>query len=397
MAQCLAGMAWAGKIFVFIDGIKVPMAHKQRFDGSALSLISQQFLGLGEAFIWRWEREARARILGADALKRQSLISTFPALLVHLAQILTPSPLLAANGIETIASAHGAERARTTQFGPDQIAQEYQILSETISVVADGHIALIRRDWAIIDRSINLAMRQALRAFAFTQEDLRRKLAASISHDMRTPLAVVINGAQLAQRSVDAELTKRLAGKIASNADRLKEMLAELLDALTFTHGAKLALELSTFDIADLVKEICVEYQQMNATCVRTCSEAVQGTWCRKSMRRALENLVNNAVKYGDGGAVEIVAARRDERLLLSVHNAGAPIPPEQQGRIFEYFTRDVAAAASIGWGLGLPFVKRVAESHGGAVMVDSSAANGTTFLLEIPVDCRPYVQATTG
>lgn len=127
----------------------------------------------------------------------------------------------------------------------------------------------------------------------------------------------------------------------------------------------------------------------MNSTRLRTHSEPVRGVWCRKSMRRALENLVNNAAKYGDGDAVDIIAAGRHGHLHLSVHNFGAPIPTEQQSRIFEYFTRDVAAAASIGWGLGLPFVKRVAESHGGAVKVESSQTAGTTFLIEIPVDSQ--------
>jgi light-regulated signal transduction histidine kinase (bacteriophytochrome) len=95
-----------------------------------------------------------------------------------------------------------------------------------------------------------------------------------------------------------------------------------------------LPLELSSFDIADLVKEVCVEYRQMNGMRVRTHTESIRGVWCRKSMRRALENLVNNAAKYGDGDAIDIVAAQRDGRLLLSVHNGGFPIAPEQQSRI---------------------------------------------------------------
>lgn len=363
------------------------------FDGSPLSPTARQFLDMGEAIMWRWEREARARILGADALPRPVLMSMAPEMLGAIAESLTPDfPCVLATQ-PSAASAHGAARARNTSFGSEQIAQEYQILRESIAIAVDGALDLTARQWSGIDHLIDLALCESLRAFASTQEDLRRKLAASISHDMRTPLSVVLNGAQLAERSERPELTKRLAGKIASNADRLKDMVSELLDALTFTCGGKLPLELSSFDIADLVKEVCAEYRQMNGTRVRTHTEAVRGVWCRKSMRRALENLVNNAAKYGDGDAIDIVAASRDGRLLLSVHNGGLPIAPEQQSRIFEYFTRDVAAAASIGWGLGLPFVKRVAESHGGAVWVESSAADGTTFILNMPLDCAPYVQ----
>jgi signal transduction histidine kinase len=76
---------------------------------------------------------------------------------------------------------------------------------------------------------------------------------------------------------------------------------------------------------------------------------------------------------------------------MLSVHNTGSFIPKENLGAIFNYLTRG-EHQAQIGWGLGLPFVKRVAESHGGTVAVDSSLEAGTTFLIDIPVDCQPFL-----
>jgi signal transduction histidine kinase len=116
-------------------------------------------------------------------------------------------------------------------------------------------------------------------------------------------------------------------------------------------------------------------------------------------MKRALENLVGNAVKYGaPDKQIRIKIDEMHERLLLSVHNEGNPIPPEELEDIFQFFQRSLTAKESKkqGWGIGLPYVREVAESHGGSIGVDSAAERGTTFLIDIPVDARPYQNAPT-
>jgi signal transduction histidine kinase len=80
------------------------------------------------------------------------------------------------------------------------------------------------------------------------------------------------------------------------------------------------------------------------------------------------------------------------------VHNEGEPIPLEQIECIFQVFRRAVAAreGSKEGWGIGLPYVRNVAESHGGSVAVDSAAGRGTTFLIDVPTDARPFQDAPT-
>jgi signal transduction histidine kinase len=84
--------------------------------------------------------------------------------------------------------------------------------------------------------------------------------------------------------------------------------------------------------------------------------------------------------------------------MILTVHNEGEPIPPEQTAYIFEVFRRAASAkdGKKEGWGIGLPYVRSVAESHGGSVAVDSSVDRGTTFTIDIPIDSRPYQDAPT-
>jgi signal transduction histidine kinase len=116
------------------------------------------------------------------------------------------------------------------------------------------------RQWAFIDQAINEATRQALRAFTTIYEDARRKVSAALSHDMRTPLAAIFNGAQLLSITPTLEMARRAAKKIESNAARLTDMIGDLLDALTFQGGANLALKFTEFDAFELVQEVREQY-----------------------------------------------------------------------------------------------------------------------------------------
>lgn len=327
------------------------LATDQNCDAFGLSATARQFLALRDSTMARWEREVRYRVDGANALRSPILTNTLPAFLDNIAEALSPN-----HGRENATSAtnaaavHGGERARMTTFGPDELIHEYQILRESIAVEMAGKVNLKPDDWAIIDRSINLAVREAAREFVSTQDDLRRKLAAALSHDMRTPLSVVLNGAELINITADLSVAKRVASKITSSAERLRDMMTELLDALTSKGGDQLPLDIAAFDIAELAREVADEYQQPGVE-ITTRLETIQGYWCRGAMRRALENLINNALKYGAGPEVTIMATQTRGRLMLSVHNAGVPIPKGRHGAIFDYLTRDVLTPSTVGWG----------------------------------------------
>ena len=376
------------------------LATDQNTDGHGLSPTALRFIAIRDAVMDHWEREVRARVDGARDLLRPVLTNTLPAFFDNIAEALSPDhPRVQGASGSNAASAHGDERARMTPFGPDQVVHEYQILRESIAVVARGRVALGEPEWAIIDASINAATREAIRAFTRIHEELRHKVAAALSHDMRTPLSVVANGAQLLGRTDDWSLVRKVAAKMQSNADRLEDMMAELLDALTFQGSARIPLHLTRFDILDLVQETREQYIPAAGGAVAinvaidVAGEPVTGYWCRASLRRALENLINNAIKYGDQGTIGILAHQTRGRLMLSVHNGGNPIPEEQHERIFDYLRREAGPLSVTGWGIGLPFVKAVGESHGGSVTVDSAPQLGTTFLIDIPVDCRPFVE----
>ncbi len=373
------------------------LATDQNLGGRGLSPKALQFVSLRDAVMDHWEREVRTRVDGARELLGPVLTNTLPAFYDNIAEALSPGhPREDGASGNNASTAHGSERARLTPFGPDQVVHEYHLFREAIAEVAQGRVDLNAGDWKIIDRSINQATREAIRAFAAIQDELRRKLAAALSHDMRTPLSVIANGAQLVGIAPDMDAARRAASKIEANARRLGAMMGELLDALTHQGGAKIPLHLTRFDVLDLIDEMREQYCQNHAGLggieFAAVGESVFGHWCRGSLRRALENLINNAIKYGDNNGIRVIAREARGRLMLSVHNEGNPIPEDRHNRIFDYLRREGAAESRPGWGIGLQFVKTVAESHGGSVAVDSSPETGTTFLIDVPVDCRPFV-----
>ncbi|EEF25579.1 two component sensor histidine kinase, putative [Ricinus communis] len=174
----------------------------------------------------------------------------------------------------------------------------------------------------------------------------------------------------------------------------MDQMLTQLLDALTFERAQRLPLVVTEFNIQPLLDAVARDYSGSIAPVVEVRAAPIVGHWCRNSLHRALENLVTNAIKYGDGQRVRIAADGIRGRLMLSVHNDGAPIADDQRERIFDYLRREGDGQLGTGWGIGLPFVRSVAESHGGSVAVDSGEGRGTTFIIDIPLDCRPLLDA---
>jgi len=371
------------------------LATDQKMNETGLSVTSRQVLAIRDEVFAEWEKDVRRLVPGARDLLHPILINTLPVFYDNIAEALTPDyPRQKATSNTDIASAHGNERARMTSYGPEQIIHEYQLFRDAFSRVADAHSVLLSRaETAVLNGSIDSAVRESIKEFTSMHDSFRHRVAASLSHDMRNPVSVVINAAHVLSLGPAPDKLPGIAKKILDNGERLGSMITELLDALSSHRGQKLPLILSRFDVLELARNVVAETNEHQGSQCSVAGVPVVGYWCENSLRRAVENLVTNAVKYGDGTGICVKVDETHGRMLLSVHNAGNAIPSEHRGRIFEYLWRE-GGAEQQGWGIGLPFVQNVAESHGGSVAVDSSPALGTTFLIDIPVDCRPFVVA---
>ena len=182
----------------------------------------------------------------------------------------------------------------------------------------------------------------------------------------------------------------KMAARIARNADRMAKMISQLLDLTRARLGGGIPIEPKPIDLCEVCLEVVEDSEVANPDRVFrfAYSGDVRGTWDRERLAQVVANLVGNAVKYGRAdGVIDVRLDGDGERgVRLSVHNDGAPIPPDVLPTIFDPFRRGSEhreRAESLG--LGLFIVQEIVRTHGGTIDVASTEAEGTTFTVCLP------------
>ncbi len=366
-----------------------------------LSLSSYRMLALRETVLHSWEKHVRASLVSARKLSHPVLIDTMPVLYERLCSVLSPA-YFERDGIDvrSIGEEHGIERANLSDFDAEGILAEFQMFRSVLFDVLDAHdVILTVPERRTLHLTIDGAVRESVRSFVAATDTLRERFAGALAHDLRQPASNMVLGASLILRLNPSPEIAQWAQRIVKNGERMSTMLNELLDALSIQSGDRLALDLAEFDLMTLVRSVTDRAREFQGADVRLTGESLKGWWNDAALERALENLLNNAQKYGDAGTpIDVSVGQSNGRAILSVRNQGKPIPAGELDAIFQQFVRSSDAGApttptTSSWGLGLPYVRSVAQSHGGSAVVYSDANAGTTFVIDIPVDARPFQQ----
>lgn len=225
------------------------------------------------------------------------------------------------------------------------------------------------------------------------------EFVATVSHELRTPLAVIRSAAQNLSAGVveDPVRAKRYGELIEAEGRRLTDMVEEVLEFAGLS-GQRRALALRAVDIVSLVREVVgssaalLDAAQVQAE-VTIGDDVPLVNGDEEALRRAINNLLANAVKHGrDGRWVGLTITRQrengDDDVLIAVSDRGRGIDAEDLGKVFEPFYRGRYAVDQQiqGNGLGLSLVQRIAEAHGGRIIVTSAPGQGATFTLQLPV-----------
>lgn len=176
-------------------------------------------------------------------------------------------------------------------------------------------------------------------------------------------------------------------------------MIRDLLDASRLRAGQPISLNLDDCDLGLLAREVVEALASLHGNrFVLQTDPIVRGRWSTDELHRALWNLATNAVKYGAPDRPITISVRQTAAgATLSVHNDGAPIPIDQQERLFQPYARGLSlrAGSAAGWGLGLTLVRGCAEAHGGSIQLHSAPGIGTTFTVHLPADAGPHQAGT--
>lgn len=219
-----------------------------------------------------------------------------------------------------------------------------------------------------------------------------------ITHELRTPLASIQGFAELMMSYPDSPVCAAAPETIFRESKRLLALISSYLDVLRLDAGAK-AITFSRVELPDIVRQVFDILQPLaSAAGMRLVLEPGEGTIVTGDnalISGAVLNLVSNAIKYGQPGAdIRVRCFRDNEKVIISVYNLGKPVDPEEMSRLFEpYFRASNAEKSKTGWGLGLAFVKRIAEKHGGSVRAESQET-GTLFEIHLPAGMVPAMTA---
>jgi len=225
---------------------------------------------------------------------------------------------------------------------------------------------------------------------------------AVLGHDLRTPLAAVMTGAEVIMHTAAQPNIVSTAARIRSSGERMEKMVAQLL-ALAGTRSGEIPLELANGDYGAVCEQIICELTnpaspQHGRDDVRLTIEGnAEGLFDKHRIAQVLSNLVANALLHRTPGTlVEVtIDGSRQDRVSIRVGNEGC-IEADVLSTIFEpYRSGKRASTNASGLGLGLYIVKRLAAAHGGAVTVQSSVGEGTQFevaLPRIPPNVKPGI-----
>jgi signal transduction histidine kinase/CHASE2 domain-containing sensor protein len=222
------------------------------------------------------------------------------------------------------------------------------------------------------------------------QRDQARSEALSfVTHELRTPLISIQGFSELLMRYPNSPATREAPSTIFRETNRLVAMINTYLEVLRLDAGAR-PLRLTRTNIRAMVEHVEKVVQPLAASAkvtVRVKLDCDEFVLCDETLiSGALLNLVSNAIKYGAGGTEVLVrVSSSDQDVQFEVQNSGPVIPESELEQLFERFYRPARSESIPGWGLGLSFVRRISQQHGGRVQVTSNQTTGTTFAFTLP------------
>ena len=222
---------------------------------------------------------------------------------------------------------------------------------------------------------------------AWTQQ---RQFLSDASHELKTPLTVILSNAELLEQAQLSDKPARWADNILSEAGRMRSLVEEMLTLARADNMVRTAV-LTEVSLSDIAADCALAFEpvafEAGKSLDYTLAENITVLGDREKLRQLISVLLDNAIKYGaDGGTVTLSLEKTDRQAKLTVSNPGDPIPPEQLGHLFERFYRaDDSRGEKSGFGLGLSIAQTIAAEHKGTLKAESDDIS-TRFLYTMPL-----------
>ena len=237
-----------------------------------------------------------------------------------------------------------------------------------------------------------LAVERAALAEKSRLHEFQERFLAILGHDLRNPLAAIDMGAGILRQQLNDPDARRILDRIHSSSNRMSRMIEQILDLTRSRLADGLEMHPTAMDLKLTLARIVDETRAaFPARALELHAPNLHGSWDRDRLEQVFSNLISNAIHHGDPTtAVTIRASAPAGVVQVSVHNDGPPIPEDIQPTLFNPFRRgerESRTAKTAGLGLGLYISHEIVRAHGGTIDIRSSAAEGTTFQVNLPVE----------
>jgi PAS domain S-box-containing protein len=286
------------------------------------------------------------------------------------------------------------QRIELTAHKPDHEAFEVDVVLSPVQDQGDleGEVVCSLRD-ITARKQAETELRQALEQEKELNE-LKSAFVSMVSHEFRTPLAVILTTADLLRTYDDKLTSERRQQRLAVIGEQVRRLDHLINDILLIGRADSMGLgfEPRSLDLVALCGEIIGDITLGNSASV-SIQFAHEGVCSYRLIdpdlfRHILQNLVSNAIKYSaDGGTVHVALKCTGTQTMVSVRDEGIGIPEEDQKYLFTLFHRARNVGSVQGTGVGLGIVKRAVERHGGTIEFVSVEGEGTTFTVMLPAN----------
>mgnify|MGYP000144452400 CR=1 FL=1 len=224
-----------------------------------------------------------------------------------------------------------------------------------------------------------------------TLNEMQRQFVSMVSHEFRTPLAIIDSTAQRIKKVADddADGVNNRVDKIRNAVSRMSELMESTLTAARLDEG-HIGIDVQPCDVAKVIYEACSRHQEIATTHSITCDLYGLPASIRAdggAVDQMLTNLLSNAIKYSpEQPEIHVRAYSDGDNIILQVRDNGVGIDEDDLPKMFTRFFRAKTASGINGTGIGLNLVKRLVVLHGGNISVESKCGAGTTFTIQLPI-----------